>query len=1080
MVKLLRLFSVIVLFLISLSLASAAQIKPAAEKKTETFDPAREAWVIEELGTTMRFENDGSSRETVRHRARIQNHAGLQHYGVIHFSFIAGQEFNIDTVEVHKKDGSVVKAGPENIQEATPEVSRDAPMYSDLRLKDVTVPGLSVGDEVIFQYTSHQTPLVPNQFWFEHSFTKDTVVLSETVELNVPKGRKLNLSYQPEYQPIVKDVEGRTVYQWHSSNEKLGEAKKGKRAREREQLTGTAPPPSIELATFTNWQELGAWYWRLQRERATPSPAIKAKALELTKGMEKTEDKIKALYHYVSSEFRYISLDFGIGRYQPHAPDEVLANRYGDCKDKHTLLAALLESVGVQAHPALISMSQQVDPGVPSPAQFDHVITAVTFGSGYIFLDTTAEVAPYGFLLSSLRHKKALVISGPDMAQFVETPAELPFQAREDFELNGKLDDSGTMEAEVSYYLRGDSEVLFRNAFRQAPPAKHKDIVQVLSFASGFAGEVSNVAVSGLQDSESGLRITYHYHRPEYLDMHDQPPKKSLPLAATHFKKWEDDEDFVWLYNSVAELTYRCRIELPAGVTAQAPLPVKLDRDYVRYQSTYSAEKNVVTGEHRMTILSHEVTGAHRQDYEAFRRAAESDDNQQMVLRLPAGFVTGSAPASSADLDELERQAEIEFRQRDYNSALSDYRRLAARDGKRKGVWSQIAAVEMNLRRYDESIKDFQKALEIDPFDVYAHTGLAGTYLAVRKNEQAVAELNKAVEIDPLNHRAYYLLGWYYSSTKQDHVAAVPVLEKALATKNDEAGDEQQIRNLLSTSYFKTGKPEKAVEMLKQSLGNAANPMVWNNAAYLLAENNYQLDLARQYADSALQGIYGHLNQIQPEFIRREDLFSMAQLGMTWDTIGWVHFKAGNLALAEKYVHAAWILGQQREVAGHLGEIYEKLHRTQDAARYYAMAIDPFRMGAESPGMATARERLNKLVGRVQANQLISQMGSEPSLQRTIHLGKVAPVGTKGEFYFILGPGPKLLSIQLISGDEVLSREMNKQASKIAAAMVLFPEGAPEKLVRRGLVSCFPYSASCDLVFYASDMPGAIAATMGN
>ncbi len=57
---------------------------------------------------------------------------------------------------------------------------------------------------------------------------------------------------------------------------------------------------------------------------------------------------MKALYSYVSTQFRYIGVSFGIGRYQPHGAAEVLANQYGDCKDEHTLLASLLAAVGFQ------------------------------------------------------------------------------------------------------------------------------------------------------------------------------------------------------------------------------------------------------------------------------------------------------------------------------------------------------------------------------------------------------------------------------------------------------------------------------------------------------------------------------------------------------------------------------------------------------------------------------------------------------------------------------------------------------------------------------------------------------------
>ena len=74
-----------------------------------------------------------------------------------------------------------------------------------------------------------------------------------------------------------------------------------------------------------------------------------------------------AIYSFVSTQYRYIGISFGIGRYQPHAADDVLSNNYGDCKDKHTLLASLLQASGITLYPALISSSWKLDPDIPSP-----------------------------------------------------------------------------------------------------------------------------------------------------------------------------------------------------------------------------------------------------------------------------------------------------------------------------------------------------------------------------------------------------------------------------------------------------------------------------------------------------------------------------------------------------------------------------------------------------------------------------------------------------------------------------------------------------------------------------------------
>jgi tetratricopeptide (TPR) repeat protein len=1066
------------LFLCLFPATSSSQTTPPAQKKAAAPDPSEQPAIIEEFSTTARFESDGNSTLTARKRIKIQNEAGIRLYGIITFNFIAGQEFSIDTVEVHKKDGSTVKAGAANIQEVTSEISRVAPMYSDIRQKQVTVPGLSVGDEIIFQYTAKQLPLVLNQFWFQYSFTKDAVVLSETVRIDLPKGQKIHVSSQPEYKPEIKTIGERTIYEWHTLNDKIQEDTKNTVLKQ--QMTGTAPPPSIELSTFESWEQVGSWYYGLQHERATPSAAIRAKALELTKGIASPEAKIKALYQFVSLNFRYIGLDFGIGKYQPHNADDVLANKYGDCKDKHTLLAALLEAVGIPAYPALINSARNIDPEVPSPAQFDHLITAVPQGKNTLFLDTTAEVAPYGMLLLPLRHKKALVVAGSSSAQFIETPANLPFTAQEIFNLQGAVDASGTMEADVDYYIHGDSEVIFKSALRQASPSEYKDIVQRISYYGGFAGEVSHVAVQGLEDLDSGLRILYHYHRPEYLDMHETTPKKGVPLSATHFPDWEESEDSLRLYTSAGELTYKCRIELPAGVTAQAPLDVKLDREYARYQSTYSSLKNIVTGERKIVILTAQIGGDHRSDYAAFHKAIEADESQNVVVRLPQGFVAGNDSTNSpVDVDGLMRQAEIESRERDFNGAYADFRKVAERDPKHKGIWTQVANMETYLGRYPEAVSDYQKAIAADSFDAQAHTELAGVYLRVNKSPDTMAinELKKALEIDPLSHRAHYLLGWEYSVMLHDSASAVPELEKALATEEDQYNDELQVRQMLTEDYFKLKQFDKGVESIKRTVETAPNPTIWNNAAYMLADNNQTLDVAQQYADSALKSIYDHLNKLESGSIRLPDFVFMSQLAMTWDTMGWIHFKAGRIDLAEKYVHAAWILGQSRESGEHLGEIYEKLKNIPQAARFYSMSVKPGFLG-RSPGPDKSHDRLVKLVGNQRAEQMIQTNMGESSQLRTIHLGNIAPAGTKGSFFFTLAPGAKTVQIQLSTGDSSLTGPLQKMEGKIAAS-VIFPEGAPEKLIREGFVMCSSYSKACDLVFAISDMPPNRAAASG-
>src|SRR5258707_7335781 len=126
---------------------------------------------------------------------------------------------------------------------------------------------------------------------------------------------------------------------------------------------------------------MGRWYSSLKSDRRQLTPEIRARAAELTKEKTNDLDKIEALYDFVGPNFRYVSLSLGVGRFQPHAAAEVLHNEYGDCKDKHTLLASLSDAIGLHASAALVNSTVALDPDFPSPSQFDHVMTRVSVGS---------------------------------------------------------------------------------------------------------------------------------------------------------------------------------------------------------------------------------------------------------------------------------------------------------------------------------------------------------------------------------------------------------------------------------------------------------------------------------------------------------------------------------------------------------------------------------------------------------------------------------------------------------------------------------------------------------------------------
>src|SRR5260370_2997420 len=151
----------------------------------------------------------------------------------------------------------------------------------------------------------------------------------------------------------------------------------------------------LYITSFSNWSEVSAWYAVLERDRRVPRAEVKAKADEVVRGAKSELEKVQAIYEYVARNIRYVSLSFGVGRYQPHFAGEVLSNQYGDCKDKATLFEAMLEAEGISAGPVLLQTDGDVATEMPNPLDFDHAISFVKAGGQDVSLSSTPGAAPF-------------------------------------------------------------------------------------------------------------------------------------------------------------------------------------------------------------------------------------------------------------------------------------------------------------------------------------------------------------------------------------------------------------------------------------------------------------------------------------------------------------------------------------------------------------------------------------------------------------------------------------------------------------------------------------------------------------
>jgi tetratricopeptide (TPR) repeat protein len=761
--------------------------------KSEARDYSKEPFVLERVVNKVEFENDGTYVQETNVRVRVQSASGVQGWGLIRFPYASSLgDAQISNVKVTKPDGAVVTTPLENIQDIPAQITVAAPFYSDLKEKELAVKGLDSGDILEYREVFRaRSPLIPGQFWFDHNFFKQGIILSNELEISIPRGRYVKVR-SPKVSPSEREESGYHVYAWKTENlESASGSEKSKKEDTPGPGSSAATFADVELTTFRSWDEIAQWYRQLQDSRLVLTPEIRAKAEELTRGETSENEKIRTLYGYVSTKFRYIGVALGIGRYQPHTASEVLSNGYGDCKDKHTLLAALLAAEGIKAYPALINSSVKLNQEVPTPSHFDHMITVVPQGKNLLWLDTTPEVAPLGLLIANLRDNQALIIPDSGPAELVKTPADPPFPSLFSFQIAGKISDDGIFQAKVEASVRGDLEVALRGAFRRTPQPQWKDVVQAISRVWNFAGTVSDVSVSSPEATDSAFSIKYAYTRKDYPNWPDviQPPLPPAEIA-----RLAEDADMSSEHihlETEGELILDAKVELPSNLTPRLHSPVDIKKDFAEYHASYSMDSNILHSQRHLIIHMREIPRIHRDEYEAFSKAVSDDSDTVISLSRtspPSSAGEGNPNPGEANPDtkaeNLVDLGDSLFNQDDLVGAAAEYRKALDLNPQNPRARRTLGDVLLDMKDYPGAMAEYREALQLGPDDPLVHHGLGEAFYYQNELDGAITEYNKALQLKPDYPDAHYdialaLLG------KKDLDGAITEYREALRLKPD-------------------------------------------------------------------------------------------------------------------------------------------------------------------------------------------------------------------------------------------------------------------------------------------------------
>jgi hypothetical protein len=365
------------------------------------------------------------------------------------------EEVSFEVCEVLGPDGKVSKLEPDAIRDAG---EHSVGQYPAQRRKFFSLPGVVPGAVVHVHYRTQWKEFPLPHVSLEMPVGSELPVVESTVQVSVPKEAAFHFAFEgiaaPE--PIIKETSYSKSYAWNFMQVP---------AHRHEILTAPGQQARLLLSTFADWKAFAEWYGRISKLTDEVTPEIAAKAKELTRDAKTDQEKVLAVYNYVTS-LRYVAIPLGVNSFRPHAAANVLQNQFGDCKDKANLFNALLHAVELDAHLVLVPRFRQAREAIPGLA-FNHAISRVTLGGQAVWVDTTDDVCRFGLLPPGDPGRKVLVIDGR-----TETLTQLPApEAKEhELKLHGELswgDRTNGLPVTLGAVARGYPDYELREAARE-------------------------------------------------------------------------------------------------------------------------------------------------------------------------------------------------------------------------------------------------------------------------------------------------------------------------------------------------------------------------------------------------------------------------------------------------------------------------------------------------------------------------------------------------------------------------------------------------------------------------------------
>jgi hypothetical protein len=527
-------------------------------------------------------------------------------------------------------------------------------LVSDVKDKFLRIPAADPGNIVGYEYEEERQPFVLQDIWH---FQQTNPVRESRYTVQLPPGWEYKATWM-NY-PEAKPIQTGNQVQWIVSDVK------GIRPEDdMPPWTGIAgllvvsfvPPGGGANKGFQNWKEMGNWEAGLEEGRRNASPEIKQKVAALTASSATQLGKMQALAKFVQGDIRYVAIELGIGGWQPHPAPEIFTHRYGDCKDKATLMSSMLHEIGIESF--FISINTVRGGAAPDRPPmigwFNHEILAVRLpvdvkdksliaivehpklGRLLIF-DPTDEYTPFGQLRGELQSNHGLLVT-PDGGELLRLPEMPPAMSGIQRTAKLTLNPRGTLSGEVVETRLGDSGLWQRAMLKSVTKEtdKIKPIENVVANSlSTF--QITKASILNLNQTDQPFGYQYSLVAESYAKTAGNlllVRPRVLGSKSRDLLETKEARKYPVEFDGPSRDTDTFEITIPPGYEVDdLPPPINADYSFASYHSKTEAQGNVLRYTRTFEVKELSVPVSKVDELKKLYRIIASDERNTAVLK---------------------------------------------------------------------------------------------------------------------------------------------------------------------------------------------------------------------------------------------------------------------------------------------------------------------------------------------------------------------------------------------------------------------------------------------------------------